>query len=110
MGEERPRLASPSPHPVSEENHPVLDAFRTHGGWDNNASWNGFALPTRPGIPGAEGLPVHQVTRDVLEEARSPEHPVTRRDDAVRNAMLTVTEPLSSLDRRAHTPLRGNAM
>jgi hypothetical protein len=62
--------------PVSLENHPVLETLRATGGWDNNASRNGIALPTRPGIQGAEGLPVHQVTPEVY---RDPARPVPDR-------------------------------
>src|SRR5207249_2814104 len=61
-----------NPHhliPVSEEHHPVLETLRAHGGWDNNASLNGVALPTRPDIPRAQHLPVHQVTPKVSQKA-----------------------------------------
>jgi Domain of unknown function (DUF4157)/A nuclease family of the HNH/ENDO VII superfamily with conserved AHH len=64
-----------NPHhliPVSLENHPVLETLRANGGWDNNASANGIALPTSPGIPGAEGLPVHQVTPEVYRQSGTP--------------------------------------
>jgi hypothetical protein len=73
-----------NPHhliPVSQEHHPVLEALRAHGGWDNNAARNGFALPTRPDIPGAEALPVHQVTPEVFRKAGRPvPDPQTMRD------------------------------
>jgi hypothetical protein len=67
-----------NPHhliPMWLENHPVLEVLRAHGGWDHNAARNGFALPTRPGIKGAENLPVHQVTSRVLREAGRPPSP-----------------------------------
>jgi A nuclease family of the HNH/ENDO VII superfamily with conserved AHH len=73
-----------NPHhllPVSQEHHPVLETLRAHGGWDNNATRNGFALPTRPDIPGAEGLPVHQATPEVFRRAGRPvPDPQTMRD------------------------------
>jgi hypothetical protein len=73
-----------NPHhliPVSEEHHPVLETLRAHGGWDNNASRNGFALPTRPDIPDAQRLPVHQVTPKVSRKAgMSVPDPQTMRD------------------------------
>jgi hypothetical protein len=67
-----------NPHhliPMWLENHPVLEALRAHGGWDHNAARNGYPLPTRPGIKGAENLPVHQVTGEVLREAGRPPSP-----------------------------------
>jgi hypothetical protein len=73
-----------NPHhliPVSLETHPVLETLRANGGWDNNAARNGYALPTRPGIPGAEKLPVHQVTPEVVRNAGRPRpSPQTMRD------------------------------
>ena len=73
-----------NPHhliPVSLENHPVLETLRANGGWDNNASRNGFALPTKPGIKGAKGLPVHQVTPEVIRQSGRPvPDPQTMRD------------------------------
>jgi hypothetical protein len=80
----RVRRTDWNPHhliPVSLENHPVLETLRANGGWDNNASRNGFALPTSPGIPGAEGLPVHQVTPEVVRQSGRPvPDPQTMRD------------------------------
>lgn len=72
-----------NPHhliPMWLENHPVFEALRAHGGWDHNAARNGYALPTRPGIPGAENLPVHQVTAAVMREAGRPPSPALIRE------------------------------
>lgn len=73
-----------NPHhviPVELENHPVLNKLRAHEpGWDNNAAVNGYPLPVEPGIPGAEHLPVHQVTSDVRAPGGPPRTPQTARD------------------------------
>jgi hypothetical protein len=57
--------------PVELQFHEVLEVLRNKGGWDHNAPANGIALPTRPNTPGAEGLPVHQITTDVIAAARA---------------------------------------
>jgi hypothetical protein len=73
-----------NPHhviPVELENHPVLNELRAHPpGWDHNAPINGYPLPVEPGIPGAEHLPVHQVTGDVPTPGGPPRTPQTARD------------------------------
>jgi hypothetical protein len=57
--------------PVETHNHEVFEVLRnTPQGWDVNAEERGIALPRRPGIKGAEGLPVHQVNREVIVDAR----------------------------------------
>jgi hypothetical protein len=65
-----------NPHhviPMELENHRVLDQLRAHGGWDHTAAVNGYPLPTRPGIEGAEHLPVHQVTGKVTAPEPPPQ-------------------------------------
>jgi len=47
--------------PWEHQYHGVFDVLRANGGWDHNIVANGIGLPTRPGIPGAEHLPVHQL-------------------------------------------------
>ncbi|MCB8986615.1 MAG: AHH domain-containing protein [Ardenticatenaceae bacterium] len=47
--------------PWERQHHSVFDVLRANGGWDHNALANGIGLPTRPGIAGAEHLPVHQL-------------------------------------------------
>jgi hypothetical protein len=56
--------------PVELQNHEVFEVLRNNGGWDHNLPENGIALPTRPGIPDAELLPLHQVTREAIAARR----------------------------------------
>ena len=58
--------------PVSTQNKPVFEVLRSrHPGWDHNDPiLNGIALPRTRAAAERSGLPVHQVTREVLEESR----------------------------------------
>ena len=46
--------------PWSLRYNSAFDILRSTGGWDHNDLRNSIALPTRPDIPNAGGLPVHQ--------------------------------------------------
>jgi len=58
--------------PFEFAHDPIFDVLRANGGWDHNDPFDGIALPTRLGIKGAEGLPVHQVTAEVVNGTGSP--------------------------------------
>jgi hypothetical protein len=63
-----------NPHhviPVEAQGHEVFNRLRnTKLGWDHNAAVNGFALPTTLDGAVASGLPVHQITPDLLRQSR----------------------------------------
>jgi hypothetical protein len=63
-----------NPHhviPVEAQGHEVFNRLRnTKIGWDHNAAVNGFPLPTTLEGAAASGLPVHQITPELLQRTR----------------------------------------
>ena len=79
--------------PVELQYHEVLEVLRNKGGgWDHNAPSNGIALPTRLDIARATGLPVHQITAEVIA-ARQAEVIAARRAERAAQGLPEVPMP-----------------
>ncbi|MFV0524139.1 MAG: DUF4157 domain-containing protein [Acidimicrobiales bacterium] len=59
--------------PVELQDHPVFQVLKRNGGWDHHDPlFNAVALPTNPAVALRSGLPVHQVTREMLSPDAAP--------------------------------------